>query len=809
MKYNIKGMSCAVCSNRVEKAVSQVDGVEVCSVNLLTNSMEVHGNYNEDDIFKAVEKAGYGIEYADKISSDNESKKLMKIFLSSLFFLLILMYFSMGHMMFGFPVPDFLEKNHMASGILQLVLALIVIIINKRFFINGYKNFIARSPNMDTLVALGSASSFVYSTIALFKVSENYHSELYFESAAMILVLITVGKMLESYSKGKTTNAIQNLMNLKPEMATIVENGIEKTVMVSEVKVGDIFVVKPGESIPVDGIIIEGYSAINESAITGESIPSDKTVDDEVVAATINISGHIKCVATKVGNDTMLSQIIKLVSDASQTKAPIAKIADKVSGIFVPVVLVIAALTIIIWLLAGSEFGYAIARGVSVLVISCPCSLGLATPVAIMVGSGVGAKCGILFKNATTLENAGKINCVALDKTGTITEGNPKVTDIITTDDFTKEELLLYAYSVENKSEHPLAKSIVNYAREKNCCLYENEDFKSLPGNGLMAKVNDDIIYCGNLKFISEKADISDEIKDNYNKLSDEGKTVMFFAKGNMLMGIIAVFDVVKKDSIDAVKELKSMGIHTVIITGDSQNAANTVRKQIEADEVYSEVLPQEKEKIIRELKKKWNTAMVGDGINDAPALAVSDIGIAIGKGTDIAIDSADIVLINNKLKDIPALIRLSRKTLKNIYENLFWAFFYNAISIPVAAGVLIPLFNIKLNPMIGATAMSLSSFCVVVNALRLNLANIRDNTKCRIIISKKEKKIMVKTLNVEGMMCMHCEKRVKTVLEAVDGITNVLANHENNTVTVEMIKDISFEELKSIIENEGYKVIS
>ncbi|MEE0945078.1 MAG: heavy metal translocating P-type ATPase [Clostridia bacterium] len=832
-QYNITGMSCAACSSRVEKAVSGVDGVTSCSVNLLTNSMNVEGTATEKDIITAVTKAGYGAakkgagkkQSDDKSLEDKETPAIIRRLLSSLLFLIILMYVSMGHMMWGFPMPSFFSNNPIGVGILQMLLAIAVMIINGKFFTSGFKALINRSPNMDTLVALGSGAAFLYSTYALFMMTSAkhigevsgvigsdmltayMHDNFYFESAAMILALITVGKMLEARSKGKTTNAIKSLMDLAPKTALILKDGQEIEITATDVKKGDIFIVKPGMAIPADGVIIDGFCAINESALTGESIPVDKVVGDEVCAATINQSGFIKCEATKVGDDTALSQIIQMVSDAAATKAPISKVADKVSGVFVPIVIAIAVITAIIWMLCGESLGFALSRGISVLVISCPCALGLATPVAIMVGNGVGAKNGILFKNAASLEQSGKVQIVALDKTGTITSGEPVVTDIIPSADLTQNELLQLAYSLESKSEHPLARAIVKKAEEEHLTIYETTDFQTFAGNGLSARFDNVVLSGGNFRFISEKTDISTEMKETAKELAQDGKTPLYFSKDETLLGIIAVADAIKSDSADAISQLKNMGIKVVMLTGDNELTANAVKKATGVDEVYAGVLPSGKESIIMELKSKGTVAMVGDGINDAPALTSADIGIAIGRGTDVAIDAADIVLMKSELSDVPAALRLSRKTLKNIYENLFWAFIYNTIGIPLAAGVFIPVFGLELNPMFGAAAMSLSNFCVVSNALRLNLFNIYSSNKDK-KTRNKERKTMEKTMKIEGMMCGHCSGRVKSVLEAIDGVTEAIVSHEENSAVVKLSKDVTDSVLKKAVEDQGYKVV-
>ena len=830
-QYNVTGMSCASCVARVEKAVNKVDGVTSCSVNLLTNSMSVDGDVKSNYVINAVEKAGYGASLKGNSSKENktndeplkdtETPKLKKRLFSSLVFLLLLMYISMGHMMWGFPLPSILANNHIAMGLIQLLLTGIIMVINQKFFVSGFKALIHRSPNMDTLVALGAGASFIYSVYALFAMTNaqvnndmslvmKYMDEFYFESAGMILTLITLGKMLESYSKGKTTNAIKGLMNLAPKKATILVDNAEKVVPIEEVKIGDIFVVKPGENIPVDGVVIEGESAVNESALTGESIPVDKTVGDNVSGATVNQSGFIKCKATKVGEDTTLSQIIKMVSDASATKAPIAKVADKVSGVFVPIVISIAVVTIIVWLLCGATFGNALVRGISVLVISCPCALGLATPVAIMVGNGVGAKNGILFKNATSLETTGKVSYVLLDKTGTITNGTPVVTNIIPSENYTENDLLSYASSLESKSEHPLAKAVVQKAIDSNIKTLDTTDFKSLTGNGVSAKINGKTIVGGSVKHISSIANIDENIIKQADDLATKGKTPLLFVMDNRLLGIIAVADVVKSDSPKAIKELQNMGIKVVMVTGDNEKTAQAIAKESGVDEVIAGVLPDGKEKVVTQYKEKGMVAMVGDGINDAPALTRADIGIAIGAGTDVAIDSADIVLMKSKLTDVSGAIRLSRGTLRNIHENLFWAFIYNVIGIPLAAGVWIPIFGWTLSPMFGAAAMSLSSFCVVTNALRLNFLNIRSSKrdrKIKNITNKKEKNTMTTTLKINGMMCPHCEATVKTALESIDGVTSAEVSHESGTAVVTLSKEVSEDVLKKAVVDKGYTV--
>lgn len=840
-QYNVTGMTCAACQARVEKVVSKVPGVTSVSVSLLTNSMGVEGTALSTDIVAAVEKAGYhaSVKGAEKESSqgaealaDTETPKLLKRLIISLIFLMPLMYLSMGHMMWNWPLPGFLNNNHVGMGLAQLLFTVIIMVINQRFFISGFTSLIHRAPNMDTLVAMGATAAFSYSTYALFamtvaqtagnnKLVMSYMHEFYFESAAMILTLITLGKTLEAYSKGKTTDALKSLMNLAPKMATVVRNGQEQIISAEQVKKGDIFLVKPGESIPVDGIVLEGNSAIDEAALTGESIPVDKAEGDNVSAATINQSGFLKCEATRVGEDTTLSQIIKMVSDAAATKAPIAKIADKVSGIFVPAVITIAVITIIGWLLAGQTVGFALARGISVLVISCPCALGLATPVAIMVGNGVGAKNGILFKTAVSLEEAGKVDIVALDKTGTITTGQPKVTDIFPADGISEKELLEVAFALEKKSEHPLAKAIVEYCNEKKFTVPVVEDFQAVPGNGLTGTLNNKTLIGGNLLFIEKSLSISEKIKHSAEQLASAGKTPLFFAKENRLLGMIAVADVIKEDSPQAIKELKAMGIHVVMLTGDNERTAKAIGEQAGVDNVIAGVLPDGKESVIRALGEKGKVAMVGDGINDAPALTRADIGIAIGAGTDVAMDAADVVLMKSKLADVPAAIRLSRGVLRNIHENLFWAFFYNTIGIPLAAGLLIPVLGWKLNPMFGAAAMSLSSFCVVTNALRLNLLNIRSTKKDKkkqkaidvsiININNNEKKEvneMTKTMNIKGMMCGHCEAAVKKALEALPEVASAEVSHEKGTAVVTLEKEIADDVLKKTIEDKDYEVV-
>ena len=807
-------MSCAACSARVEKAVSSLDGVTVCSVNLLTNSMEVDGSASESEIISAVIKAGYGatphgsqkqnsIEKSTKTKVNTEISALKNRFLVSLGFLIVLMYVAMGHNMWNFPLPSFLHKNPLAIAIMQLVLCIIVMIINRKFFISGFKSAIKLAPNMDTLVALGSGASFIYSVALLFQISSNHDAlhGLYFESAAMILVLITLGKMLEAIAKGKTTDALDKLTSLAPESATVIRDGKEIVLPISEIRVGDIFTVRPGESIAVDGIIIEGESALDESALTGESIPVDKGVGDSVYSATINRSGFLKCRATEVGDETMLSRIIKMVEDASSSKAPIAKIADKVSGIFVPTVIGISIVMFIIWSILGKDLAFSLTRAISVLVISCPCALGLATPVSIMVGSGVGAKNGILFKNATSLEEAGKIKVIALDKTGTITVGAPKVTDIISADGVNENEFLTLAYSLEKQSEHPLSRAILQYGHEKGITSLSVSDFKAVAGNGLEGKIDGAIIRGGNERFISNFAPIYENLKAKASTLAENGKTPMYFSKNDTILGIIAVADTIKPDAKEAIAELKAMGIKTVMLTGDNERTALAISKQAGVDEVIAGVLPDGKEKVISDLKKHGKVAMVGDGINDAIALTAADTGIAIGSGTDIAIDSANVVLIKSNLTDLPATIKLSRATLNNIKLSLFWAFFYNCLGIPLAAGVLIPL-GITLTPMIGAAAMSLSSFCVVTNALRLNLVNIYKKHKT------KEFKPMTKTIKIEGMMCPHCEAHVKKALEALDGVENVVPSHTEKKATLTLTSPVSDETLKATVEAQGYKVL-
>ena len=841
-QYNVTGMSCAACSARVEKAVSKVPGVTSCSVSLLTNSMGVEGTADPAQVIAAVEEAGYGatekgagaqegaqvkassVSAAEDSLKDRETPKMKRRLIASLCFLVPLMYFSMGHMMWGWPVPSFLEGNHVAMGLIQLLLTTAVMVVNQKFFISGFKGLIHRAPNMDTLVALGAGASYGYSLYALFAMTDaqmrgdaagvmSYMHEFYFESAAMILTLITVGKMLEARSKGKTTDALKSLMKLAPKTATVIRDGAEETVSIDQVRKGDVFVVRPGENIPVDGVILEGHSAVNESALTGESIPVDKDAGDAVSAATLNQSGFLRCEATRVGEDTTLSQIIQMVSDAAATKAPIAKVADRVSGVFVPAVIGIALVTIAVWLFAGQTIGFALARGISVLVISCPCALGLATPVAIMVGNGMGAKNGIMFKTAVSLEETGKTQIVSLDKTGTITSGEPKVTDMIPADGVTEEELLTCAYALEKKSEHPLARAVIAKAEQENADrAQETEDFHAVPGNGLTGTLAGEKLAGGNLSFISRNAVIPDEAGKRAEELSAEGKTPLFFSRDGRFIGMIAVADVIKEDSPRAVKELRDMGIHVVMLTGDNERTAKAIGAQAGVDEVIAGVLPDGKESVIRSLKKKGRVAMVGDGINDAPALTRADIGIAIGAGTDIAIDAADVVLMKSRLSDVPAAIRLSRATLRNIHENLFWAFFYNVIGIPLAAGVWIPLFGWQLNPMFGAAAMSLSSFCVVSNALRLNWFKMYDagrDKKIKANNKNKEETTMTKTMKIEGMMCGHCEARVKKVLEALPEVDAAEVSHEAGTAVVTMNAEVSDDVLKKAVEDQDYKVLA
>ena len=852
-QYNVTGMSCAACSARVEKAVKKVPGVTSCSVSLLTNSMGVEGTASPAAILSAVQEAGYGASPKNASSSkasdassdldalaDHETPKLKRRLIASLGFLLVLMYFSMGHMMWGWPLPHWFDGNHVAMGLVQLLLAGIVMVINQKFFINGFKGLIHGTPNMDTLVALGSMASFVWSTYALFAMTRaqvdgsdelvmHYMMEFYFESAAMILTLITVGKMLEARSKGKTTDALKSLMKLAPKTATLVRDGAEVTVAIADVQKGDVFVVRPGENIPVDGVVLEGTSAVNESALTGESIPVDKAVGDKVSAATTNQSGFLRCEATRVGEDTTLAQIIKMVSDAAATKAPIAKIADTVSGFFVPAVISIAVVTTIVWLLLGHELGYALARGISVLVISCPCALGLATPVAIMVGNGLGAKNGILFKTAASLEAAGRTQIVALDKTGTITEGAPRVTDLLPAEGVTETELLTLAAALESRSEHPLAKAVLADAEAKAITPPEVTDFAALPGNGLAAKLNGMDIYAGNAAFIQTKLTLPAALAQQAEKLASEGKTPLFFGGAGRLLGVIAVADTIKEDSPEAIRQLQNMGIRVVMLTGDNQRTADAIGRQAGVDEVIAGVLPNGKEAVIRQLQASGKVAMVGDGINDAPALTRADTGIAIGAGTDVAIDAADVVLMNSKLSDVPAAIRLSRATLRNIHENLFWAFIYNIIGIPLAAGLFIP-FGLTLNPMFGAAAMSLSSFCVVSNALRLNLFDLHSTRHDHKTASpaaapvqsaaennkksdaeapevKTEDHTMKKTLKVEGMMCGHCEARVKKALEALPEVAEAVVSHEAGTAIVTLNAEVADDVLKNAVEAQDYKV--
>ena len=831
-QYNVTGMSCAACSARVEKAVNSVDGVTSCAVSLLTNSMGVEGTASPDEIIKAVTAAGYGASLKDGTKKeatnsdelkDTETPKLIKRLVASVVFLIPLMYISMGHMMWGWPLPHFMDNNHVAMGLAQMLFAIIIMVINQKFFISGFKGLINKSPNMDTLIAIGSGASFLYSTYSLFAMTVaqtagdsakvmSYMDGFYFESAAMILTLITVGKTLESYSKGRTTDALKGLLSMSPKTATIIRDGAETEVPIENVQIGDIFAVKPGESIPVDGVIIDGETAIDESAITGESIPVDKTEGDSVTAATINSSGYIKCRAVRVGEDTTFSQIIKMVSDASATKAPIAKVADKVSGVFVPVVMCIAVVTFVVWLIVGQKFGYALSRGVSVLVISCPCALGLATPVAVMVGNGMGAKNGILFKTAAALEATGKTQIVAVDKTGTVTLGQPKVTDIVPCDNISDDELLSVAYALEKKSEHPLAKAITDAAQQKNISLKETEEFSILAGNGLKGVIDNKTVIGGSYAFVSGVVDFDNAVTEKYNALAEQGKTPMFFARDNKLMGIIAVADVIKEDSPRAIKELRDMGIKTVMLTGDNKRTADAIGRQVGVDTVISGVLPNEKESVIRRLSEYGKVAMVGDGINDAPALTRADIGMAINTGTDIAADAADVVLMNSRLSDVSAAIRLSRATLTNIHENLFWAFIYNIIGIPLAAGVWIPIFGWTLNPMFGAAAMSLSSFCVVTNALRLNLFNIHKTKNVKKIkpvqVDIKEIVTMKKTVKIEGMMCPHCEATVKKALEAVDGVETATPNHETDSAEITFTTSVDDEKIKKAVEDAGYKYI-
>ena len=843
-KYDVTGMTCAACQAHVEKAVNSVDGVTSCAVNLLTNSMQVEGSAAAADIIKAVEDAGYGASVhgtkaaensSDELDQlkDTETPKMKKRLIWSIVFLIPLMYVSMGHMMWGWPVPEFLAASHINNGIYQLLMTTVVMIINKKFFVSGFKGLIHKAPNMDTLVALGSAAAYAYSTVVLFAMTyfietgdtaaaAAYMHDFYFESSAMILTLITVGKMLEAYSKGKTTDALKGLMKLSPDTATVIRDGAEVEIPVKDVRIGDIFIVKPGENIPVDGTVISGSSAVNEAALTGESIPADKEEGSFVTSATTNISGYLKCRAERVGEDTTLSQIINLVSDASATKAPIAKIADKVSGIFVPAVMSIAAITFIIWIIAGESFGFSIARAISVLVISCPCALGLATPVAIMVGNGKGAKGGILFKTAAALEAAGRTQIVVLDKTGTITEGRPEVTDIYPADGVSADTLIESAYALESKSEHPLADAVNKYAAENGYELAEAGDFMIMPGNGLKGVVNNKECYGGNARFISKKCSIPDDILKKSVELSEEGKTPLFFAADGSILGIIAVADVIKPSSKEAVAELKKMGVKVVMLTGDNERTANAIASKVGTDDVIAEVLPDTKEKVVSALQKGGQkVAMVGDGINDAPALTRADTGIAIGAGSDIAIDSADVVLMRSDLADVPAAIRLSRRVLRNIHQNLFWAFGYNTVCIPVAMGILMPICGISLSPMLGAAAMSLSSFCVVTNALRLNFVKLHDPSKdkpvkqqasidiLKTLKTVKEEPVMKKTIKIEGMMCVNCENHVKKALGALENVTVESVSHEKDEAVVSLSADVPDDVLKAAVEEEGYKVIS
>ena len=849
-KFSVTGMSCAACSAHVEKAVAKVPGVTSVTVSLLTNSMNVEGTAAPSDIIQAVTQAGYGASlqggeqntsapaFDEEALKDHETPKLRKRLIASVVILIPLMYVSMGHMMWNWPLPSFMAGNHVAMGLYQMLLTILVMIINQKFFISGFTSLLHKSPNMDTLVALGSGASFAYSTYALFAMTGaqmrmdmdavmQYMDEFYFESAAMILTLITVGKMLEAYSKGKTTNALKSLMQLAPKKATILRDGEEVSVPVEQVQIGDIFVVRPGESVPVDGVIIEGNSALNESALTGESIPVDKAEGDSVSAATLNQSGFLKCRATRVGNDTTLSQIIQMVSDAAATKAPIAKVADKVSGVFVPAVISIAIVTIIVWLLVGQDFGFALARGISVLVISCPCALGLATPVAIMVGNGVGAKNGVLFKTAVSLEETGKVDIVALDKTGTITQGEPKVTDMIPGEGITKDTLMQTALALELKSEHPLAKAIVAYGEEQQITVSAADDFQAMPGNGLSGIVSGARVFGGNLKFISGKTTVSEQMQRQAEELAKQGKTPLFFATEEKLFGIIAVADVIKEDSPQAISQLQNMGIEVVMLTGDNERTAEAIGAQAGVDQVIAGVLPDGKERVIRELQQRGKVAMVGDGINDAPALTRADMGIAIGAGADVALDAADVVLVKSSLSDVPAAIRLSRAVLRNIHDNLFWAFIYNVIGIPIAAGVWYHWFGLKLNPMFGAAAMSLSSFCVVTNALRLNFVKVystkRDKKKNHkknqnqqdvqivvdtdVMAEKQEENDMEKVIEIKGMMCGHCEAHVKKALEALEGVASAEASHEKGTAVVQLSGSVDDAALKKAVEEEGYEV--
>ena len=834
-QYTVTGMSCAACSARVEKAVSKVPGVMSCSVSLLTNSMGVEGSAPAQDIISAVEAAGYGARKkgsgrgsagtlpGEEMLQDHETPKLKKRLWTSVGFLVVLMYLSMVHMMWGWPVPDVLADNHVAMGLIQLLLTGIIMVINQKFFISGFSSLLHRAPNMDTLVALGAGASFVYSLCILFAMTDaqvrgdtagvmRYMHDFYFESAAMILTLITVGKMLEAHSKGKTTDALKGLMKLAPDTAVVIQDGEEVTVPVEQVKKGDIFVVRPGENIPVDGIVVSGNSAVNEAALTGESIPVDKAEGDRVSAATVNQSGFIRCEALRVGEDTTLSQIIQMVSDAAATKAPIAKIADKVSGIFVPAVITIAVITFIVWMLTGQSFGFSLSRAISVLVISCPCALGLATPVAIMVGNGMGAKHGTMFKTAVSLEETGKMQIIAMDKTGTITKGEPVVTDIVPAENITENELLEMAYSLEKMSEHPLAQAVIKEAESRGISGSEVTDFKVLPGNGLTGACSGAVIKGGNTALISGASGMDDIVKKQAEALAGDGKTPLFFSRDDRFIGMIAVADVIKDESPQAIKELQGMGIKVVMLTGDNQKTAAAIGRQAGVDEVIAGVLPDGKENVIKRLKEKGRTAMVGDGINDAPALTRADIGIAIGAGTDIAIDAADVVLMKSRLTDVPAAIRLSRATLRNIHQNLFWAFIYNVIGIPLAAGIWIPVFGLQLNPMFGAAAMSLSSFCVVTNALRLNLLDMKNagrDKKVEEIKHEKEKETMEKTMEIKGMMCGHCEATVKKALESIPQVTEAIVSHENGTAVVKLSEDISSDVLKETVEAKDYEVTS
>lgn len=845
-QFTVTGMSCAACSARVEKAVNKVPGVTSCSVSLLTNSMGVEGSASAQDIISAVEAAGYGASKKGSVGSENgtsssgeemlqdhETPKLKKRLWTSVGFLVVLMYLSMGHMMWGWPVPDVLADNHVAMGLIQLLLTGIIMVINQKFFISGFSSLLHRAPNMDTLVALGAGASFIYSLCILFAMTDaqvrgdtagvmRYMHDFYFESAAMILTLITVGKMLEAHSKGKTTDALKGLMKLAPDTAVVIQDGEEVTVPVDQVKKGDIFVVRPGENIPVDGVVVSGNSAVNEAALTGESIPVDKAEGDRVSAATVNQSGFIRCEALRVGEDTTLSQIIQMVSDAAATKAPIAKIADKVSGIFVPAVITIAVITFIVWILTGQSFGFSLSRAISVLVISCPCALGLATPVAIMVGNGMGAKHGTMFKTAVSLEETGKIQIIAMDKTGTITKGEPVVTDIVPADDITEKELLEIAYSLEKMSEHPLAQAVIKEAENRGISGSEVTDFRALPGNGLEGVCGGSVIKGGNASFIGGASDVDGSAKNQAEALAADGKTPLFFSRDDRFIGMIAVADVIKDESPQAIKELQDMGIKVVMLTGDNQKTAAAIGRQAGVDEVIAGVLPDGKENVIKRLKEKGRTAMVGDGINDAPALTRADIGIAIGAGTDIAIDAADVVLMKSRLTDVPAAIRLSRATLRNIHQNLFWAFIYNVIGIPLAAGIWIPVFGLQLNPMFGAAAMSLSSFCVVTNALRLNLLDmkntgrdkkLKDQVELAALVEEinheKEKETMEKTMEIKGMMCGHCEAAVKKALESIPQVTEAIVSHENGTAIVKLSEEISSDVLKETVEARDYEVVS